>query len=309
MTPDPVKIYGLFSRPSYENIRFEVASSERSGRNSVAKDEILLRGTLIRPIIPGETVWRVRGEILDDDGPWETARLLELALQLTAPTRSATYVDPWDGVQNVVPLEWSFPRQARQLNHVAFSITFASAELPPGPSAVGAVATSPDELFVGLATLGELLANEPVANAQMEAIRPLFPDLPSTLEGSDYTSAATASLLTATNTSFGGIPGLIQELGNTARSAVTGEFSRDARDQLRADLISEAARSNSPTLLDMREAWALYLSGLGVSAFGVVQSLPGRRLQTVASDRTFDDLARINRDAVRNFRIGETVQV
>jgi hypothetical protein len=53
----------------------------------------------------------------------------------------------------------------------------------------------------------------------------------------------------------------------------------------------------------------LYVSGLGIDAFGTAVERPGRSLPTVQTSRSFDDLTKRNRSAVDGWLVRETVNL
>jgi len=300
---DPQEVYRQLSPAAFNGLGFVVQSSERSGRNHTTDEPILGQGTRTRLIVGDKDVWTITAVILNEEGPWADADTLINEFRLAHDyTRVGEYVDPYDGVLSVIPLSWEFQRRALDITTVAFRVTFARADLDTFVLSPGVVASTPDDVVEQLAELGEAMADEPEALAQMEAIRPVL-GIDADVEGAEFTSQATQQLASGQTVATATIPGVITDLARAARTAALGEYTRAAYAALRGRIVVEAARSNSATLLDMREVLGLYLSSLGSSAFGTTIQLPQGRLSLLQSTRSLDELARLNRDAVNHWYI------
>jgi hypothetical protein len=295
---------------SFEGIPFDVAESERSSGNHTTRVPVVGRGTRSKITIGGDIdTWRITGWLRRDEGPWADQSVLASALRLGHDhDRTGTYIDPFDGPQTVVPKEWRFGRRSEDLNAVSLSITFEGATLDPVATPPGFLASSPLEFEALVIRASPELANEPAPAAQLEALRTTLGIRPS-VQGEDYAAAATGRLLAGGNVTTAGTPAIIQDLGIAGRAAASGEYAWGAWSALRARIMAEAARSNSPTLLQLREIHSLYVSALGADAFGRSESKPGRSLLTVGLERTFAERLKRNRDAVRGWLIRDRVNL
>jgi len=242
--------------------------------------------------------WAISGWLRRDEGPWAAGQVLARALHLAHQhDASGTYIDPFDGPQRVIPLEWTLETQSDDLTALRLSITFAAAELDEIAGTPGFLAETPEQFYDAIVTDAGAFASEAAPAAQLEALRPAL-GIDATITGEEYAKASSARLLTDAHLATAGTPSILQQLGAAARTAAAGEYTRDAWGALRDRLIQEAARSNSPTLFRLRETLSLYLSALGADAFGQLASKPGRSLITVALDRPWPERVKRNRDAV-----------
>lgn len=294
---------------SFEGIPFDVERRSRSGRNNTTTVRVTGRGAR-EQITTGDepTVWRVQGWLRRDEGPWADQLVLETAFALGRDyQRSGVYIDPFDGPQVVIPAEWDFESMSDDLDSIRISVTFKSAELPTLAPTPGFLASSPVELGEILVSEAGSFATEPEAAAQLEAVRSDL-GIDTSVQGEEYAAASTRRLLSGAYKPEGGVPQAIQLIGSAARIAQSGEYTRDAFGALRGTLVSEAARSNSPTLLQFRETFSLFLSALGSDAFGTREEKPGRSLITISSTRSWPELVKRNRAAILDWRVRDTVR-
>lgn len=293
---------------SFEGIPFDVVNSRRSGSNNTTTVRVQGRGARQKITSGGEpTTWAITGWLRRDEGPWADQTVLDNALHLSHDHDAAgTYIDPWDGPQRVVPLEWSFERESDDLTAIQLSITFKEAVLSVVASTPGFLADSPELFYEAITSQAAALASEPAAAAQLESQRATL-NIPSFVQGEDYATTAASRLVTDAPAATAGVPLILQQLGAAARTAAAGEYTREAWGALRDRMIAEAARSNSPTILAMRETLSLYMSSLGADAFGRAASKPGRALITIATGRPWPEVVKRNRDAVLAWLVRDRV--
>lgn len=286
---------------SFEEMPFNLERSRRSGSNNTISDFVVGRGERRRLIGPGETAWQLSGTLHGDRIAAVIQRMHDRLNLLESTSGTGTLVHPLDGVRFVVPDAWSFPFRGDQATFCGFDVTFIGSELPPVPQNAGVVPQTPDAVIVTMAELARALAGEPDPLAQLESMRELL-KLPDTLQGADYTQAATLRLGARADIEATRVPRIIQQLGSTARAAASGELTTSARDQLRTLAFQEAGRSNSLGLLSMRESWSMFLGAQGIDAFGQTVLNEGGLLLNLPGE--LDRLARLNRSAVETMRIG-----
>lgn len=284
---------------SFNGIAFDVVSRRRLGRNNTTTVRVTGRGAREKLTTGGDPDgWAITAWLRRDEGPWADEEALARALHLDHDhDATGLYIDPFDGPQRVVPIEWTFESESDDLNALRLSITFRSAELPIIANSPGFLAETPAQFVDAIAKDAGEFANEEAPAAQFEALRAEF-GIESSTTGSAYATESSRRLLTTAPVATAGAPLVVQDLGAAARTAALGEYTRPAWGALRDRLIQEAARSNSPTLIKMRETLTFYLSALGADAFGTTASKPGRSLITVASSRSWPETVRRNRDAV-----------
>lgn len=286
---------------SFEGFEFICTGSSRAGANFVEEIEIEGAGVYGEQRVPGPDSWDLDGVIVDDRFQARQEELFRLFQLLHTEDKSGLLIEPFSGVQRVVPQQWTLTNTREDLDSVSFRASFINAELPQLSDSAPNAPADADELVITLGETGKLLALEPDPLAQLEAMRPLL-GIPDDVTGEDYTAASTAKLASRSDVSADRVPAIIQRVGAAGRLAQNGELSADTIARLRLDIDREAQVSNSLGLIAMRIDLQMFVQ-FAARAAGPVFSVPGGILERIPVGTSINRLAELNRGAVAQWFI------
>lgn len=264
-------------------------SGDAASGVEVTIEQQIGRGSRARPVVNRPYTYPLRGYVTGRD-----------ALQRSEALRRALdkgrniLVHPWQGALDVIPTEWRLAFDSQSLEWVELDLEFTSAVLPE----LAASEPPPDAgtTLSAMAQAGAAFASEPVALAELEQLRPELSLEPPSVTGEGFATQATGQLLNGSGVATG-VPRALQEVGNGVRAAEAGELTSDEAARIEAALLVEADRSDSATLLDIRELFSIFVAG---SALARVQTANGPTIQALAeaTGQSIEILAARNRQAV-----------
>lgn len=288
---------------SFAGLPFKVRGSAdgRFGWQS-ATETVVDRGSRRRAIAPEPDSYSFEGFLQG-----ATARRDALAFKARALQGPGLLVHPYFGSMDVLCDRITIAFKGPEIEHASLQLEFSASELPAAVAAPAAgldAASATADIAAAMSGFNE----EP---GPADELRRTAPALGLPLEpDEDLPERTGQALLSPAGAPRTGVPGAVQGVGAGLRELEAGQLDAAGRDAVADQLLREALRTDSLTLMAIRELWLEAVLAVGPAdsrqVDGAGHILPAI---AVASGIELADLAAVNRDGARTWFVQGTVQL
>lgn len=289
--------FATLQQASFEGIDFSVSDWSTSGGIATNAEVQFGRGTQPRVIAPAQDRFPLDGYLTGGD-----ALLRKALLRQAFAAGEGLLAHPTDGLISAICVQHDFQHRSGDVNFIALTLEFHRAQLPIEEE-TGSIPTTEDDAIAALAATGKAFDDEETASAQLEEIRSSLNLQPDDLTGVDFAFQITLLLLSSESAPATEVPRAIQRLGTGIRAAGRGELTEVEAILIGNEVLKVADRNNSPTLMDQRETFSLFLTELGSGAIATVRDGRGETVEALSVETGTEVaiVAQRNRDAILNW--------
>jgi hypothetical protein len=283
----------------FAGLAFGVLDTQISGGMLTADETQVGRGSRVLALAPGAVVYNVEAYLVGDDALTQV-RIFTARLDAGA----GLLVHPHYGSHDVVCRRWSVQFEARVINYAQVSIEFAQAEIEQADTAlVEEPAADTNELKETLTDGARGLAGEETAFDELALVAPeLGIEAPSDTatadEREEFAEQATRVVLDQPQRAPAvGIALTLSRLAGGIQLAAELTLAAPTARGISSLLLREALRTNSLTLMAMRDAWMAFVR----ARVAPLRTVAGRQRPLLAIARAegleYAELAGRNREA------------
>jgi hypothetical protein len=278
---------------------FGVLDTQVSGGMLTADETQVGRGSRVLALAPGAVVYNVEAYLVGDDALTQVRLFTE---RLDAGV--GLLVHPHYGSHDVVCRRWAVQFEARVINYAQVSIEFVQAEIVQPDASLVEEAADTDELKARLAEDARGLAGEETALNELALVAPDLgleledADTATTEEREEFAEQATRVVLEQPQRAPAvGIALTLSRLAGGIQLAAELTLDAPTARGISSLLLREALRTNSLTLMAMRDAWMAFVR----TRVAPLRTIAGRQRPLLAIARAegleYAELAGRNREA------------